>query len=91
MSTISEEKNARESSSLSDSTQPKSQQVQVGLGQRSYCIEIGAGRLRDCLVDDLKSHLSGEHVVLVTDDVVAPLYLDPVSYTHLTLPTICSV
>ena len=78
MSTISEEKNARESSSLSDSTQPKSQQVQVGLGQRSYCIEIGAGRLRDCLVDDLKSHLSGEHVVLVTDDVVAPLYLDQV-------------
>ena len=64
---------------MPDSPQPKSQQVHVGLGQRSYTIEIGAGRLRDCLADDLKKHLSGEHVVLVTDDVVAPLYLEDVS------------
>ena len=34
--------------------------------------------MSDCLADDLKKYLSGEHVVLVTDDVVAPLYLDQV-------------
>jgi len=72
---------ASESSSLPDSTNPTSQQVHVGLGQRSYRIEIGAGRLKDRLAGDLKNHLTDEHVVLVTDDVVAPLYLDEVAKT----------
>lgn len=69
-----------ESQPLSPS-QPSSdsliQRVHVELGSRSYTIEIGAGRLEQ-LAGQMKEHLSGEHVILVTDDNVEKLYLTTV-------------
>lgn len=50
--------------------------LQVDLGERSYPILIGPGLLAEgawC------SHISGRRVTIVTNTVVAPLYLDKVS------------
>ncbi|MFT5962547.1 MAG: shikimate kinase/3-dehydroquinate synthase [Burkholderiaceae bacterium] len=48
--------------------------LQVDLGTRSYPISIGPGLLDD--VELLRQHVHGERVAVVTNTVVAPLYLD---------------
>ena len=50
--------------------------LHVDLDERSYPIYIG----RDLLVDDalLQRHLAGRQVVLVSNDTVAPLYMERV-------------
>lgn len=55
------------------------QQLTVDLGDRSYPIHIGSG-----LVDQaelLKPHIAGRQVCIVTDDTVAPLYLERLRQT----------
>jgi len=49
------------------------QSVNVDLGERSYPIYIGTGLLASG--DVLRRHLAGKQVAVVTNDVVAPLYL----------------
>ncbi len=49
------------------------QTLHVALGDRSYPIHIGAGLLRDASL--ITPHLGSGRVVVVTNDVVAPLYL----------------
>ena len=53
------------------------QSVNVELGQRSYPIYIGAGLLGQA--DLLRRHIAGNQVAIVSNDVVAPLYLDLVT------------
>jgi len=48
--------------------------LQVDLGARSYPITIGPGLLDD--VDLLRQHIHGERAAVVTNTVVAPLYLE---------------
>lgn len=48
--------------------------VDVKLGRRSYPIYIGPGLLEHAEL--LKRHISGSQVMIVSNDVVAPLYLD---------------
>ncbi len=50
--------------------------LHVELGERSYPIYIGRDLLRDPAL--LASHVRGSQVVLVSNDTVAPLYLDRV-------------
>jgi len=50
------------------------QTLTVDLGERSYPIVIGAGLLDNGY--DLTSHLVGEHCLVVSNETVAPLYLD---------------
>ena len=50
--------------------------IDVALGARSYRILVGAGLLRDPGV--LAAELRGRHALAVSNDVVAPLYLDRV-------------
>lgn len=47
--------------------------LHVDLGERSYPISIGQSLLSDPTI--LASHVKGERVAIVTNDVVAPLYL----------------
>lgn len=53
------------------------QQISVDLGDRSYPILAGAGLITRG--DLLRSHIKGSQVCIVTDDTVAPLYLEAVS------------
>ena len=48
--------------------------LKVDLGERSYPIEIGTGLLKD--VQLLSRTIKGKRLVIITNDVVAPLYLD---------------
>ncbi|MGQ9832033.1 MAG: 3-dehydroquinate synthase [Thermochromatium sp.] len=48
----------------------------VDLGARGYPIHIGSGLLKD--PDLYRSYLRGSQVMIVTNETVAPLYLDPV-------------
>ncbi len=48
--------------------------LQVDLGARSYPITIGPGLLDD--VELLRQHVQGERAAVVTNTVVAPLYLE---------------
>lgn len=50
--------------------------VTVGLDKRSYPIHIGSGLLTDDAM--VKSAVTGTQVMLVTNDTVAKLYLEPV-------------
>ncbi|GAB3474519.1 3-dehydroquinate synthase [Azotobacter salinestris] len=50
------------------------QTLQVDLGERSYPIYIGAGLLSQ--VECIVPHLAGRQVAVVTNETVAPLYLD---------------
>ncbi|HSC85142.1 MAG TPA: 3-dehydroquinate synthase [Pseudomonas sp.] len=50
------------------------QTLTVDLGERSYPIYIGAGLL--ARADLFKKHLAGRQVAIVTNNTVAPLYLD---------------
>lgn len=49
---------------------------QVNLGERSYPIYIGAGLLDDSGL--LRQHLTGRHVVVVSNTTIAPLYLEKI-------------
>ena len=49
--------------------------VKVDLGTRSYPIYIGEGLLGDPTW--IKPHVHGRQVMLVTNETIAPLYLDP--------------
>lgn len=53
--------------------------LHVDLGERSYPIYIGRDLLRDPSL--LASHVPGSQVVLVSNDTVAPLYLDRVRHS----------
>ena len=53
------------------------QRLTVELDERSYPIYIGEGLLQDAEL--LLGHISGKQVCIVTDDTVAPLYLEQVS------------
>ncbi|MDB5989051.1 MAG: aroB [Herbaspirillum sp.] len=48
--------------------------LQVDLGERSYPIVIGRNLLRDA--DLMAQHIAGKRLVVITNTVVAPLYLD---------------
>ena len=50
------------------------QQLTVDLGDRSYPIHIGSGLLDQAEL--LKPHIAGRQVCVVSDDTVAPLYLE---------------
>lgn len=50
-----------------------SKQVQVNLGDRSYPIYIGSGEIQQI---DIASHVQGQKVLIVTNETIAPLYLD---------------
>ena len=50
------------------------QTYRVALGDRSYPIHIGAGLLGR--VDLITPHLRSKRVAIITNEVVAPLYLD---------------
>jgi 3-dehydroquinate synthase len=50
------------------------QTLRVDLGERSYPIYIGAGLLDDGAC--LRGHLAGRQVLVVSNDTVAPLYLE---------------
>lgn len=65
-----------------ESSSPQSQylSLQVDLGERSYPILIGENLLSDATV--LARMLTGQQLVVVTNTVVAPLYLDRL-VTHL--------
>ncbi|MFG0382183.1 3-dehydroquinate synthase [Pseudomonas sp. zbq_18] len=52
------------------------QTLTVDLGERSYPIYIGAGILSQ--PDLLKRHLAGRQVAIVTNETVAPLYLEQI-------------
>ena len=52
----------------------KSTQVQVSLGDRSYPIFIGSDEIRNA---DIASYISGKKVMIVTNETIAPLYLEP--------------
>jgi 3-dehydroquinate synthase len=51
----------------------KSTQVQVSLGDRSYPIFIGSDEIRNA---DIASYISGKKVLVVTNETIAPLYLE---------------
>ena len=48
--------------------------VRIALGERSYAIHIGAGVLDEAQL--YAAHVAGRQVVVITNQVVAPLYLD---------------
>lgn len=48
--------------------------LKVDLGERSYPITVEAGSLSDA--GFLLSAVKGKHIIIITNDVVAPLYLD---------------
>ncbi len=52
------------------------QTLQVDLGERSYPIYIGPDLLGQ--TDLLRRHISGQRVLVVTNDTVAPLYLEQI-------------
>lgn len=52
-----------------------SKQVQVNLGDRSYPIYIGSGEIQHT---DIASHVQGQKVLIVTNETIAPLYLETV-------------
>ena len=53
--------------------------LNVDLGERSYPIFIGPGLLKE--TDRLRSHLGQGQAVIISNDTVAPLYLDQVKQT----------
>ena len=49
--------------------------LNVDLGDRSYPILIGSGLLQQ--VEHLQKHIRGRQVLIVTNETIAPLYLEP--------------
>lgn len=60
------------------------QTVDVSLGDRSYPIYIGQGLLDNS--DILQRHVLGKKILVVTNETVAPLYLDRCSFHSLCTP-----
>jgi len=60
----------------SDNTNDTRQLVEVELGDRSYPIHIGTGLLGDASL--IKPHIRGRQVCVVSNDTVAPLYMETV-------------
>ena len=58
-------------------TRAPRQRVEVDLGDRSYPIHIGTGLLRDASL--LAPHIRGRQVCVISNDTIAPLYLDEVT------------
>ncbi len=58
--------------------------LNVDLGERSYPIFIGPGLLKE--TDRLRSHLGQGQAVIISNDTVAPLYLDQVKQTVVSIP-----
>ena len=54
---------------------PSDRQVQVDLGSRSYCVHIGSGII---VRADIMRFIDGDQVLIVTNETVAPLYLEMV-------------
>ncbi|MGC3981271.1 MAG: 3-dehydroquinate synthase [Steroidobacteraceae bacterium] len=54
-------------------TQPSVEQLGIALGERSYPILIGSGLLTNAAL--LKQHITARNLMIVTNEVVAPLYL----------------
>ena len=54
---------------------PSDRQVQVDLGSRSYCVHIGPGII---VRADIMRFIDGDQVLIVTNETVAPLYLEMV-------------
>ncbi len=52
------------------------QTLHVELGDRSYPIHIGPGLLAEPAL--LRPHIAGSQVLIVSNEIVAPLYLEPV-------------
>lgn len=52
-----------------------SQTLNLDLGARSYPIHIGSGLLADASL--YRPHIRGDRVMIVTNETVAPLYLEP--------------
>ena len=50
--------------------------ITIDLGQRTYSIQIGSGLLQDPNL--MKPHIHGSQVMVVTNETVAPLYLEKV-------------
>jgi 3-dehydroquinate synthase len=50
-----------------------SKKVQVQLGDRSYPICIGSGEIQRA---DIASHIAGQKVLIVSNETIAPLYLE---------------
>lgn len=63
------------------------QQLTVELGERSYPITIGRGLIHS--PELLRRHVRGKQVLIVSNETVAPLYLEPVqaAYSHLQVDT----
>ncbi|RDX90329.1 3-dehydroquinate synthase, chloroplastic, partial [Mucuna pruriens] len=78
LSTARKSKICATSSQIMDPVAAKSQPalVQVDLGNRSYPIYIGSGLLNK--PDYLQKHVHGKRVLVVTNETIAPLYLDKV-------------
>lgn len=55
-------------------TQPAIRTLTVDLGERSYPIHVGPGLIEDA--SRLRPYLAGRQVMIVTNETVAPLYLD---------------
>jgi 3-dehydroquinate synthase len=51
--------------------------LKVDLGERSYPIHIGQGLLREAAL--VTEHIKGRQVMVVTNDTIAPLYLDGIA------------
>lgn len=56
--------------------QPRMQTLTVELGDRSYPIYIGSGLLSN--PELIRRHIGGRQVMVVTNETIAPLYLDTV-------------
>lgn len=63
--------------------------LNVELGDRSYPIIVGSGLLRDEAL--LTPYIVGEEVVVVTNETVAPLYLDQVTTSLKSRRLVCQV
>lgn len=59
------------------------QQLKVDLGERSYPIEIGPGLLENQTL--IAKTVKGQRVAIITNDVVAPLYLNRLTHTFKSL------
>ena len=63
--------------------------LNVELGNRSYPIIVGNGLLRDEAL--LAPYISGDEVVVLTNETIAPLYLDQVTTSLKDRQLICQV
>ena len=63
--------------------------LNVELGDRSYPIIVGSGLLKDEAL--LAPYIVGEEVVVVTNETIAPLYLDQVTTSLKSRRLVCQV